>query len=418
VPATEASIVERARHLAGSYALAGRHLVCLGDHDLTAVAVKLLVPGAIVSVVDIDERLLAYLDAVSDRLGLDLRLYAADLRLGLPRALREAADLVFTDPPYSLEGVDLFVRRGVEALADRPGASVLFCYGTGERGDERVLGIQDRLVRLHLVLEALLPGFNRYHGAHAIGAASALWVVRPSRRTRATVAAEAKRAEARIYSRGKASRESAAPPVLPAEVLAVVGPAEWVDPRELIDAAIEHPHPGPRRRWPESIAVNLDRFYGASVTRLLMAAPSRSRLLVVGDGRAMAIARKDPARRLAGARFAVEVVVEPKPLGVLSATPLPSDDLQDSAWVLRYLQEHHAAVLKNAWTEALCALAARRGGSCTKNEARTRIGAPPMRGPELDAFLLDLPAHRLDVLLTAVEQTVDALRQADRRVPS
>jgi hypothetical protein len=417
VPATEASILERARHLAGSYALAGRHLVCLGDHDLTAVAVKLLVPGATVSVVDIDDRLLAYLDAVSDRLGLDLRLYAADLRLGLPRALQEAAAIVFTDPPYSLDGVDLFVRRGVEALADRPGASVLFCYGTGERGDERLLDVQDRLVRLHLVLEALLPGFNRYHGAHAIGAASALWVVRPSRRTRATVAAaEASRfkgTEARIYSRGKASRESAAAPVLPAEVLAVVGPAEWVDPRALIDAAIEQRHPGPRRRWPERIAVNLDRFYGTSVTRVLMAAPAGSRVLVVGDARAMTVAREDPARRLVAAKFATEVVAEPKPLGVLSATPVPPDDLGDAAWVLRYLQNHQAAVLRNAWREALCTLAARRGGSCTKNEARARIGATPMRGPELDAFLLDLPAHRLGVLVTAVEQTVDRLTEAD-----
>ena len=125
----------------------------------------------------------------------------------------------------------------------------------------------------------------------------------------------------------------------------------------------------------------------------------------------MAIAQEDPARRLAGACFAVEVVVEPKPLGVLSATPMPPDDLGDAAWVLRYLQEHHAAALKNAWREALCALAARRGGSCTKNEARSLVEATPMRGAELEAFLLDLPAHRLGVLVSSVEQTVDALRE-------
>jgi len=41
-----------------------------------------------------------------------------------------------------------------------------------------------------------------------------------------------------------------------------------------------------------------------------------------------------------------------------------------------------------------------------------------MRGPELDAFLLDLPAHRLGVLVASVEQTVGALEGADRRVPS
>jgi hypothetical protein len=67
-------------------------------------------------------------------------------------------------------------------------------------------------------------------------------------------------------------------------------------------------------------------------------------------------------------------------------------------------------VLKNAWREALCALAARRGGFCTKNEARSRIEATPMRGPELEAFLLDLPAHRLRMLVASVEQTVDAVK--------
>ena len=254
--------------------------------------------------------------------------------------------------------------------------------------------------------EAVLPAFNRYRGAHAIGGASALWVVRPSKRTRATVAAvEAKGGEARIYSRGSASRESAVPE-LPPEVISAAGEAVWLEPREMIEAATEQPHPGSRRRWPDTIAVNLDRFYGSSVTRVLMAAPSGSRLLVVGDARAMAIAQEDPAQRLAAARFTTEVVAEPKPLGVLSATPVPSDDLGDVAWVLRWLQEHHAAVLRNAWREALCALAGRHGGSCTKNEARVQIDATPLRGVELDAYLLDLPAHRLSVLVSSVEQTV------------
>jgi len=94
------------------------------------------------------------------------------------------------------------------------------------------------------------------------------------------------------------------------------------------------------------------------------------------------------------------------------ATPVPSDELGDAAWVLRYLQEHLAPVLRNAWREGLCALAARRGGSCTKNQARACLDATPMRAPELDAYLLDLPAHRLGVLVSAVEESVDALKEA------
>ncbi len=227
-------------------------------------------------------------------------------------------------------------------------------------------------------------------------------------------AVEAKAGEARIYSRGTASRESAAPPLAPA-LLAAVGRADWFDVKELIDAATQQPPPsrsGPPRSWPATIAVSLHRFYGSSVTRVLMAAPPRSRLLIVGDARAMTVAHQDPAGGLVAARFATEALVEPRPLGVLMATPVPSDELGDAAWVLRYLQEHLAAVLRNAWREGLCALAARRGGSCTKNQARACLDATPMRAPELDAYLLDLPAHRLGVLVSAVEESVDALKEA------
>ena len=413
VPATIATIVARAQHLVDRYDLAAAHLVCLGDHDLTAIATKLLVPEATVSVVDIDERLLEYLDSVSDRLGLDVRLYAADLRLGLPRALVRSADVIFTDPPYSAEGVGVFLRRGVQALGDRPGASILFCYGTGDRGAERLLDVQDRLGRLHLALEALLPGFNRYHGAHAIGGASALWVVRPSKRTRAAVAAvEAKAGEARIYSRGNSSRESAVP-ALPEGVLSAVGEAVWVDPREVIQAVTDPPTSGSRRRWVDTIAVNLGQFYGSSITQLLMAAAPGSRLLLVGDARAFAIAQENPAARLAAARFAVEVLINPAPLGVLWATPVTPDNLDDAAWVLRYLQEHHGAALRNAWREGLCALAERHGATCTKNEARTRIDATSMRPAELDGFLLHLPSHRLSVLLASVDQSVESVISRD-----
>lgn len=449
VPATASTMVRRARYLASHYQMAGSHLVLLGDHDLTAVSTKLLVPEAKVTVVDIDERLIEYLDAVSERLGLGLRLMFADLRLGLPRSLGRSADLVFSDPPYSREGVELFVRRGLEALSERPGGRVLFCYGTNDRSSEKQLAIQDMLVRLHLVLEELQPGFNRYRGAHAIGAASSLWVCRPTRLTRP--AADA--AEARIYSRGRASLQSD-PATVPPAVLAAVrsaasevpgslglvgegwaelsaspvpapglegrgGPvttgrarAATISLREFLEAAMELPHAGHRRHWADVLAVNLDRFYGASLPRVLMAAPAEARVLVVADGRAFISVMSGSLRRLIEARFVLTVIHPPQGSspGVLSAVPVgagrgqggprPVGDPAD--WVLGYLQDHQAAKLRNAWREALCGLASRQGRSCTKNEARAAVEAAGMRPFELDSHLLGLPLHRLAVLVDAV----------------
>lgn len=405
VPATVDTILRRGRYLAGEYELAGHHLVCLGDHDLTSVVTKLLCPAARVSVVDVDERLLASLDQVSGRLGLDLRLIAADLRLGLPRSVREAADLVFTDPPYSPEAVELFVRRGVEALADRPGASVLFCYGVGQGGGEALLAVQERLAGLHLTIDALLPGFNRYRGAHAIGAASSLWVVRPTRRTRpATVEADAQGLNARIYSRGRASRES--PPTGPPdEIRSAVEGATWIDARSLVHDAVEPRPRGPVRRWPGRLAVDLTGLRASIVARVLMAAPSHAEIFVVVDRRAASGLASGTFHPFVGAKFRTDVLVRADP-SLIKAVPTPEAELDDTGWVLRYLAEHQAAFVRNAWREALCALATRHSGSCTKNEARARIEASGLRAADLDLHLLEVPIHTLDRLPDAVAATV------------
>lgn len=425
VPATPETIVARARHLAAAYDLSRAHLVCLGDHDLTSLATALLVPDATVSVVDVDERLLEYLDGVSQRLSLDVHLYAADLRAGLPRTLRESADVVFCDPPYSQEGIGLFVRRGVEALADRPGAALLFCYGAGERGAERMLAVQDMLAGLRLAVEALLPGFNHYRGAHAIGARSALWVCRPTRRTRPAVAgSEARATGGHIYSRGAAAVERPAA-ALPPAVLAGVrdevrGPVTLVGEgweqaagaaggwdatgirlQALLDAATEVPRPA----FCDVIAVNLAAYTPGMLLRVLLAAPSRSTVLVVAGGRSLAGVQQGALRRLVESRFRLAVRCQPQgeEPGLLVATPASADPAATDRWVLRYLLEHQAARLRNAWREALCNVAARQGRTVTKNEARARVEASPLAAWELDARLLELPVHRLAALVAAVE---------------
>ncbi|MFD0477688.1 bis-aminopropyl spermidine synthase family protein [Nonomuraea thailandensis] len=80
VSATPETVLRRALLLGARFWLPGARLLCVGDHDLTSLAVKLVHPETDVTVVDVDERILAYLD--EQRLGVRTRW--ADLRLGLP----------------------------------------------------------------------------------------------------------------------------------------------------------------------------------------------------------------------------------------------------------------------------------------------------------------------------------------------
>jgi hypothetical protein len=133
VPATPATAARRARFLAETFDLDRASVLCLGDHDLTSLALLQVAPGAEVAVVDVDERVLAYVDAVARERGWRVRTVFADLRVELPRSLAERFDLVFSDPPYTQPGVRLFLRRGLEALGRGEFARLLFCYGFGER---------------------------------------------------------------------------------------------------------------------------------------------------------------------------------------------------------------------------------------------------------------------------------------------
>jgi hypothetical protein len=204
VTATAETALRRALFLATRFDLHDRVLLCVGDHDLTSIALTLVCPGARVEVVDIDERVLAHIDALADRLDLRVRTHTADLRLGLPSTVRGVADVVFTDPPYTADGVELFVRRGVEGMADPRRGRVLVAYGASETTPRLAAATQSRLARMDLLFEAVWPDFNRYHGAESIGAASDLYVLRPLTRAPAPLSGDA----ARVYSQGVNAKEA------------------------------------------------------------------------------------------------------------------------------------------------------------------------------------------------------------------
>ncbi|WP_256862716.1 bis-aminopropyl spermidine synthase family protein [Microbispora sp. GKU 823] len=179
VSATAETVLRRALLLGRRFWLPGARLLCVGDHDLTSLAVRMVHPEVEVAVADIDDRILEYIDAQD----LGVRTRWADLRLGLPPSLRGWADLAITDPPYTPEGIGLFAARAAEGLRDREQGRILVAYGASERTPMLALKVQKALFDLNLLHEAIFPHFNRYLGAEAIGSAADLYVLRPTTKT-------------------------------------------------------------------------------------------------------------------------------------------------------------------------------------------------------------------------------------------
>jgi len=333
------------------------------------------------------------------------------------------ADLVFTDPPYTTEGMRLFLVRALEALRPTGHERIVFCFGTGERHLVKALEVQSLLGELRLALEAMLPGFNRYSGAEAIGARSDLYICRPSRgagvgapaRTRARRRSRPGVGDTRIYSRGPSALESSGRPLPEAVAGAAMSAAGdgphllvgdgWNSPAVILPeffgrvaawATAARPGPFP---FTGVLVVNTDPDYGAAALRtLLVTAPERAVLIV-------------PRRHLDD--FAIPLVAAAYDIATVPAGPggdpavvvanrAGREPGGEAAAVLRHVVLHPGAKVVNAWRDGLLAVARHSGRSMTKNEARARIAADALPPGLRRLRIWELPVSALATLKATI----------------
>lgn len=151
-------------------ALAGRRVLFLGDDDLTSLAVaRLPAHAAEIAVVDVDRAVLAHLRRHLP----GATLVEHDLREPLPAALAGRFDTVFTDPPYTVAGAELFLSRAAAALRPAVGGSVFLAFGP--KPPDETLRVQAAIAAMGLVIRSFERNFNEYLQASILGGTSHLY---------------------------------------------------------------------------------------------------------------------------------------------------------------------------------------------------------------------------------------------------
>lgn len=184
--ATEETLTSRTNLLASREFLTDSKILFLGDYDLTSFACAPSAKNTEIWVLDIDSDVLKVIKEADK----GIETIQHNLINPLPRRLRAAFDGVFTDPPYTPEGVSLFLSRSLEALSKGERARIFMCYGTSERAPERVLAVQEKILAHGVIVEELLSDFNEYIAAKAIGDRSDLYILRPTPKTRPLIRGE------------------------------------------------------------------------------------------------------------------------------------------------------------------------------------------------------------------------------------
>ena len=432
VAATAETVVRRALWLDATFDLAGSRLLCIGDHDLSSLAMCAVAPEVAVTVVDLDDQLLEFIEGRAVRRGYNIECWYADLRFGIPRIAAESAGIVLTDPPYTPEGVRLFLGRGAQGLRDRANGRLVMAYGFSPLHPALGMKVQRAVQDLDLVTEAILPAFNRYHGAQAVGSASDLYVLRPTARTFQILDKKLAGATVNIYTRGTQSveaRPGTLDPGVAGAVIRLATGSENATPSLLAGAGwpavpdgttacdlaslFGSGVPAPAgRRAPLQVAVNLAGDPGPWLLRALLAVNADHLVVLVPDNHP-ALASRAPQRVLT-------TLIAPKySLRLRRSTPASGHAVIDATAVTAghgaqavahdLLCRAHGKV-GNVWREALIRCSAEvLGEPLTRNEARSLIAGAVARQAWLDARLVDLPQHAIRALLGAAEASAATL---------
>jgi hypothetical protein len=128
-------------------------------------------------VFEIDDRLGKFITNISRENGLEIEVIKKDLFQPLDKKLLNKYDIVFTDPPYTNEGINIFLNQAVRLIKKNFLGRIYLCYGNSDRAREREIEIQKLILDHNLIIKTKLYQFNKYYGAESIGSQSSLYVL-------------------------------------------------------------------------------------------------------------------------------------------------------------------------------------------------------------------------------------------------
>lgn len=182
---TEETLAARANLLAERGFLTDAKTLFLGDYDLTSLSCLPKVKNTELWVLDVDPDVLAVIKREGKGV---IATVAHNLNQPLPKRLLSSFDAVFTDPPYTPEGISLFLSRSLEALTGGERTRIFFSYGSLD--PVRALVVQEKILAHGMLFEEVKPRFNEYLNAKTIGDVSDLFVLRPTAKARPLVRGE------------------------------------------------------------------------------------------------------------------------------------------------------------------------------------------------------------------------------------
>ncbi|MFX1536833.1 MAG: adenosylmethionine decarboxylase [Promethearchaeota archaeon] len=174
---TPETVIKRALLMLKNGDVEGKKIAILGDDDGVALALGFLQCAKEILVLDIDFRVLKFIDSFTQKKNLNnvLKTQSWDIRTSFPKKWWNRFDTFEMDPPYTVNGFKLFFDQAITLLDPRKGGRGYISFGV--KSPHETWACQQYLLEAGFSIEEFIPGFNRYHGATILGNTSNLYVV-------------------------------------------------------------------------------------------------------------------------------------------------------------------------------------------------------------------------------------------------
>ncbi len=123
---TTDSLFERLTFMALLGDLDGKRICVLGDDDLASLAICLMASPEQIVVFEIDKRLVDFINERARKNRFPIRCYNWDLRFPIPVRFNSKFDTFLTDPSETIDGLKMFVGRGLAVLKSEEGCAGYF----------------------------------------------------------------------------------------------------------------------------------------------------------------------------------------------------------------------------------------------------------------------------------------------------
>ena len=137
------------------------NIVVVGDDDLISIGMALTGLPKRVEVLEIDERIINFINEKAKKYGFDIHAQKFDIRNNLSEKLHGKFDVFITDPVETIEGITLFLSRAATALKG-VGSAGYFGLTHLEASLKKWHEIERRLLSMNFVITDILRDFNVY----------------------------------------------------------------------------------------------------------------------------------------------------------------------------------------------------------------------------------------------------------------